>query len=84
MGIEDATGARDALLLNTDSANWDLYARRVEDRYGLATGSLRPVIDAMAHLLGSGQVAEIDVNPMVKTDVGALLALDSLVVLTPR
>lgn len=81
IGIEQATGARDALLLNTDSANWDAYAARIEARYDLAQGTLRPVIDAMAHLMGSGCVTEIDVNPMVRTENGTLIALDSLVVL---
>lgn len=80
VGIEDATGTRDALLLNTDIANWDAYAARVEARYDLASGTLRPVIDAMAHLMGSGRVTEIDVNPMIRTEEGALIALDSLVV----
>lgn len=82
VGIEQATGMRDVLLLNTDRANWDNYAARVEARHDLNAGSLRPAIDAMAHLLGSGRVCEIDINPMVRTDQRALLALDSLVVLT--
>lgn len=81
VGIEDATGARDALLLNTDSANWDAYGARVEARYNLAKGTLRPVIDAIAHVMGDARIAEIDVNPMVRTTDGALIALDSLAVL---
>jgi acyl-CoA synthetase (NDP forming) len=83
IGIEDADGARDGLLLNTDSTNWDNYAARVERRYALCAGTVRPVLDAFAHLLGSGRVSEIDVNPMVKTQAGGLVALDALIVVAP-
>ncbi len=83
IGIEDADGARDALLLNTNSANWDTYAARVELRYDLSAGSVRPVLDALAQLLGSGRVSEVDVNPMIRTEAGGLIALDSLIVMAP-
>ncbi|WP_458793057.1 acetate--CoA ligase family protein [Yoonia sp. MH D7] len=81
IGIEDADGARDALLLNTDSANWDSYAARVERRYELSAGAVRQVLDALAQLLGSGRVSEVDVNPMIRTEAGGLLALDALIVM---
>lgn len=82
VGIEDADGARDVLLLNTDSANWDAYAARIEARYDLASGSVRPVLDAIAALMGTGVVTEIDVNPMIRTAERGLMALDALVVAT--
>jgi acyl-CoA synthetase (NDP forming) len=81
VGIEQATGAREVLLLNTDSATWDSFAARIEARFDLRPGAVRPVIDAIARAMGSGRVAEIDVNPMVRDAEGGLLALDSLIVL---
>ena len=81
--IEAADGARDVLLLNTNGANWDAYATRVEQRYAISAGSVRPVLDALANLLASRQVSEIDVNPMIKTEEGGLVALDALIVMTP-
>jgi acyl-CoA synthetase (NDP forming) len=80
VGIEQATGARDALLLNTDSATWDGFAARVEARHDLAPGSLRPVIEVIARAIGVARIAEIDVNPMVRGADGTLIALDSLIV----
>lgn len=78
--IEKASGAREVLLLSTDTANHDAFAARIETRHGLGRGTLRPVIDAIASLMGDGRVSEIDVNPMVRTDEGGLLALDALIV----
>ena len=80
VGIESATGSRDVLLLSTDAATYDAFAERVEARYRLGAGSVRPVIDAVAYLMASAQVTEIDINPMVRTKEGTLMALDALVV----
>ncbi|WP_415183201.1 acetate--CoA ligase family protein [Phaeovulum sp.] len=82
VGIETAVGRRDALLLSTDSTTWDAYAARIEARYHLNPGVIRPVIVAAATLLGSGEVSEIDINPMVRTPEGGLIALDALVVVS--
>lgn len=81
VGIEQATGPRDALLLNTDIPNREAYAARVETRYHLARGALLPVIDAIAHVMGDTRISEVDVNPIVRTGGGSLIALDSLIVL---
>lgn len=81
--VEQATGRRDTLLLNTDAATQAAFAREVEQHHGLAPGALDPVIAALARLLATPEVSEIDINPMVRTDEGRLIALDALVVLSP-
>lgn len=81
VGIEEAGGTRETLLLNTDAENRAAYAARVEAAYELAAGTIGAVIDTMVAVLGSGRIAEIDINPMVRTKGDGLLALDSLVVL---
>lgn len=80
VGIESAGGQRDVLLLSTDDVARSAYAARVEARYNFKSGTIRPLIEAMATLLGSGQITEIDINPMVRTGEGGLIALDALVV----
>lgn len=78
--IESASGQRDVLLLNTDRANWDAFAARIEARFDLKAQTVRPVLDALARVLGTGNVQEIDINPMVRTTEGGLVALDALIV----
>lgn len=81
--IESATGRRDTLLLSTDAATQAAFARDVETRLGLAEGALGPVIAALARLLATPGLTEVDLNPMVRTPAGQLLALDALLVLAP-
>ena len=78
--IESVQGHRHTLLLSTDDAAQHAYARNVELSLGLAPGTVPPIIDAVARLLRTDRVTELDVNPMVRTKAGGLMALDALVV----
>lgn len=80
IGIEDASGERHVHLLSTSLAARDAFAQRIEGGYGLAAGTVAPIVDALERLLATPSVREIDINPMVRTAEGGLLALDALIV----
>ncbi|MEH6528218.1 MAG: CoA-binding protein [Sneathiella sp.] len=80
VNIETEPGHRETLMLNTDDNTQIKFARRVEKNYGLSPGTLTPVIDAIARLLRTDRVAEIDINPMVQNSKGLFMALDALII----
>ncbi len=83
--IETLTAGRSCLLLDVaDEAATVRFIAAAEERLALPAGSLNSVVRAVSALLRSGQVAEVDINPMVVTDRGTLVALDGLIVPGPR
>ncbi|MBH1963020.1 MAG: acetate--CoA ligase family protein [Comamonadaceae bacterium] len=78
--IEAAKGPRHTLLLNTDLATQKRFAHHIEQKFDLAHGTVQPIIDAVGQLLRTTGVTELDVNPMVRTGTGGLMALDALLV----
>lgn len=85
VNIETAGGARTALLLDVaDDAAMHRFVESAERALGLPAASLGPVVRAVEALLRSGTAAEIDINPMVVTERGTLVALDGLIVPGPR
>ncbi len=83
--IEAIEGGRTSLVLDAaDDAATDRFVVSAERSLHLPPGSLIPVVRAIGTLLRSGRVAEVDVNPMVVTDRGTLVALDGLIVPGPR
>jgi len=80
--IEDFDSDRDAVLLPATAADVQALAKRVADRWpGLPEADLRSILQLLAGLLTSRpDVVEVDVNPVVVTAEGALLAVDCLIV----
>jgi succinyl-CoA synthetase beta subunit len=78
--IEKATGQRHTLLLNTDKETQGAYALNVEASFNLLAGTVQPIIHAVGRLLRTDRVTELDINPMVRSSAGGLIALDALVV----
>ena len=67
-----------------DDAAMHRFVESAERALGLPAASLGPVVRAVEALLRSGTAAEIDINPMVVTERGTLVALDGLIVPGPR
>lgn len=84
VGIEAASGERHVLLLSASDEARAAYQSRVEDAYGLAPGTLGPVVAGLERLLATPTISEIDINPMVRTPDGGLIALDALIVVEPH
>ncbi len=83
--IEALEGRRTSLVLDAaDAVATGRFVVAAERSLDLPPGSLIPVVRALGTLLRSGRVAEVDVNPMVVTDRGTLVALDGLIVPGPR
>ncbi|MFT4116075.1 acetate--CoA ligase family protein [Bradyrhizobium sp.] len=80
INIEAAHGERHVLLLSASYAARAAFSARVEKAYDLSRGTVAGLVDGIERLLAAPEVREVDINPMVRTAHGGLIALDALIV----